>query len=125
MLPIRVLITGFSSLQADILRRSLDDRDIVFVPDTLDSEQMISSGAKDIADVILVEMRDDRVPALCGPVLHGSPGVKVLAIEDRGGQATLYELRPRRLPLGNISALDLRQAIRRAAEDDGAGEGSH
>ncbi len=40
------------------------------------------------------------------------PHVKVLAISDRGKKGSLYELRPRRMPLGKISACSLAAAIR-------------
>lgn len=43
------------------------------------------------------------------------PHVKVLAIADNGKTGSLYELRPRRVSLGNISARTLTQAIRRRA----------
>jgi hypothetical protein len=40
------------------------------------------------------------------------PHVKVLAIADNGKSGSLYELQPRRVSLGKISARTLTQAIR-------------
>jgi hypothetical protein len=43
------------------------------------------------------------------------PHIKVLAIANNGKSGSLYELRPRRVSLGQISARTLTQAIRRRA----------
>jgi DNA-binding NarL/FixJ family response regulator len=68
------------------------------------------------ADVVVVGQdaqaeRDSYLQLL----LH-HPHIKVLAIADNGKSGSLYELQPRRVSLGKISARTLTQAIRGGAQ---------
>ena len=67
------------------------------------------------ADVLVVgqDPQGERDSYL--PLLLRHPRVKVLAITDNGKSGTLYELRPRRISLGKISARTLAKAIRGSA----------
>jgi len=47
-----------------------------------------------------------------GPLLEEHPDVKVLAVEGDGREAFLWELRPKRVPLGEVSPQTLLHAIR-------------
>jgi hypothetical protein len=65
------------------------------------------------ADVLVVgqDPQGERDSYL--PLLLRHPRVKVLAITHNGKSGTLYELRPRRIFLGKLSARTLAKAIRR------------
>jgi hypothetical protein len=52
-------------------------------------------------------------------VLRELPGLKVLTILDDGRQGFLYELRPCRVPLGEVSPQTLLDAVRRAKRSIG------
>jgi hypothetical protein len=67
------------------------------------------------ADVVVVgqDPQGERDSYL--PLLLRHPRVKVLAITDNGKSGALYELRPRRIFLGEISARTLANAIGRRA----------
>lgn len=64
------------------------------------------------ADVVVVgqDAQAERDSYL--QLLLRHPRVKVLAIADNGKSGSLYELQPRRVSLGKISARTLTQAIR-------------
>jgi hypothetical protein len=46
--------------------------------------------------------------------MYARPSTRVLAITLAGGRGHLYELRPHRVPLGDVSPQGLLDAIRRA-----------
>jgi hypothetical protein len=67
------------------------------------------------ADVVVVgqDPQGERDSYLSLLLRH--PRIKVLAITENGNSGALYELRPRRIFLGKISARTLVKAIRRRA----------
>ena len=64
------------------------------------------------ADVVLVGQRDSERAQIAASKLVEELHLKVLTIADDGRTGTLYELRPQRIPLGEMSAETLRTAIR-------------
>jgi len=65
------------------------------------------------ADVVVVSHDAQSERDLFLSLLLRRPQLKVLAIDDDGKSGWLYELRPRRVRLGKISARSLTKAIRR------------
>jgi DNA-binding NarL/FixJ family response regulator len=63
-------------------------------------------------DVVVIGQDDEEIAAM---LLERAPRAKVLAVTAEGGHACLYELRPRRMSLGDVSAAQLVDAIRSAA----------
>jgi hypothetical protein len=53
-------------------------------------------------------------------LLSSAPGMRVLMIATSGDAAVMYELQPRKLPLGEVSAASLVAAIRHGAGPDHA-----
>ena len=66
------------------------------------------------ADVVIVGLRNRILPSYYVELLLERPRMKVLAIEELGGRARLYELRPERVELGDVSPGDVVEAIRAA-----------
>jgi hypothetical protein len=75
--------------------------DLTRVARTARAEFVITGAARLAADAV-------------GKVLDGCPGVKVLALSESGRQGLLYELRPHRVPLDDLSSAVLLETIRRA-----------
>ena len=76
---------------------------------------LLAAARRTRANVVLVEQKakDGREEhEEYERLLLQQPLLKVLAIADDGKTGVLYELCPRRVPLGEISAGVLRQAIR-------------
>jgi len=65
-------------------------------------------------DVVIVGLRDGTLPPPCVELLLERPRVKVLAIEERAGNAQLYELRPEQVEIGEISPDEVVDTIRAA-----------
>ena len=89
MEPIRIVLADMPRM----LRETLEEHDADFV----------ITGA----DVL----RPDDVDAL----LEARPRMKVLAVVGDGRDAFLYELRPQKVPLGEVSPHTLLEAIRAAS----------
>ena len=113
MRPIRVLLSGLSGFRGAVVERIIAAQpDMTLVSDFIDDDTLLSGRAADLADVVIVAMDGDRIPALCGPLLYGHPNLRVLAMEDHGGDAVMYELRPHRMFLGDVSPEGLVAAVR-------------
>ena len=66
------------------------------------------------ADVVVVGLRDHELPGDCLALFHSHPRTRLLGIAADGRRAFLYELRPQRTPLGEVSPAGLIEAIRGA-----------
>ena len=78
------------------------------------SERDLESAGADVLIVGTAEPNDLEVPAR---LLYVAPRMSVLMIAASGSAAVLYELRPRKLPLGDVTAAGLIAAIRLSAGD--------
>jgi hypothetical protein len=63
-------------------------------------------------DVIILGERSQRAAVAYEDLLYSLPRTKVLAISDDGRESFLYELRPREVALGQLSAEGLLSAVR-------------
>jgi chemotaxis response regulator CheB len=65
-------------------------------------------------DVVIVGLHDAELPQACLDLLLERPRMKVLGIEEHGGHAQLYELRPEQVEIGEISPDEVVDTIRAA-----------
>ena len=112
MRPIRVVAIGLSTFRADVVRRALKRADIDVVEE-MEEAKLIAGG--EYIDVAVVGAEGGRLPAICGILLNAAPRIRMLVIEELGGETTLYELQPRKVRLGNVTEDELAAAIRGAA----------
>jgi len=64
------------------------------------------------ATFVIVRQTGPDTPAIFQDLLAAQSPTRVLAIADEGRVAILYELRPQRIPIGELSAARLVAAIR-------------
>jgi len=125
MAPIQVLITGMPQLLADIVRGTIRQHpDLRLLEESCGAEDLLRADRPEIPDVLIVGLEGTAIPAFCGPLLYGNPGLKVLAVSVTGEGTALYELRPHRVAIGNVTPDGLVDAIRgscRARAVGGAG----
>lgn len=69
------------------------------------------------ADVVIVGDVADSRWERWSPLIYRWPRLKVLALEQHGRRAALYELRPHREELGELSPPELVAAIREAVRE--------
>lgn len=109
---IRVLLAKMPALMLDIIHHVVAAEPDMAVVSVVDDGDLPAAVRRSRADVLVVgqDAQAERDSYL--PLLLRQPHVKVLAIADNGRSGSLYELRPRRVSLGKISARTLTQAIR-------------
>jgi len=110
---IRVLLANMPRLMLDIIHHVVAAEPNVAVVGVVADGDLPGAIRRTRADVVVVgqDPQGERDSYLSLLLRH--PRVKVLAIIDSGKSGALYELRPRRISLGTISARTLAKAIRR------------
>jgi DNA-binding NarL/FixJ family response regulator len=103
------------ALMLEIIHHVVSAEPDMAVIGVLDDGDLPTAVRRARADVVVVgqDAQAERDSYLRLLLRH--PHVKVLAIADNGKTGSLYELRPRRVSLGKISARTLTQAIRKRA----------
>ena len=112
MKRIRVLLAGMPTLMLDILHHVVEAEHDMAIVGTVDNGGLPIAVQRTRADVVVVGHEAQRERDLYLSLLLRRPQLKVLAIAEDGKSGSVYELRPRRLRLGKISARSLAKAIR-------------
>jgi hypothetical protein len=86
--------------------------DIEIVGEGADESAIANAGGA--IDVLILAGRSAAEPSRCTEYLYHQPRMKILAIVDEGRRAFLFELRPFRVSLGELSPVSLLAAIREA-----------
>jgi chemotaxis response regulator CheB len=112
--PIRILLVAMPRLMRDIVAAELrgqPDMALVGTPET--TAGLVDEIRDSAPDFVLIGAEHScSVRAL----LEERPWMRVLEVEPRAADAHLYELLPRRLDLGRVSASALVTTIRSAAQ---------
>jgi hypothetical protein len=107
----QIVLLKMPQLQCEILHHRLSaepDFDVVRAANGLDLSQAVERTRAEFVIVSAGRFETGEVT-----VLHEThPAVKVLAVSATGRQGLLYELRPHRVPLGDLSSDGLVNAIR-------------
>ena len=113
--PIRIVLASLSVMLTEIVREVLEkapDLEIVGVVSSLD----------ELDSALTVHQADVVIAGVAGPnggrfdaLLRAHPNVRVFSLEANGRETVLYELRPKSVPLGNVSPEGLIDAIRASA----------
>jgi hypothetical protein len=99
----------------DIITQTVShEPDMVLVGEHTERTDLVSAARASQADVVVVGVSDAELPAQCEALFMMSPGIRVLGITGDGRRAFLWELRPNRTPLGEVSPEGLVEAIRTA-----------
>ena len=113
MRQIRVLLARMPRMLLDILSNIVaSEPDMVVAGWVKDDEDLLAATRRARASVILVGRAAEDEQEKYASLLRARPKLKVVAIAGDGKTSLLYELRPQRVPLGEISADALRKAIR-------------
>jgi DNA-binding NarL/FixJ family response regulator len=115
MHPVRILLVDMPRLVRDMVESAARRDPDVEVVGVLDHADALGA-ATDDAEVIVVGVDQQRLPASCRALLdERAAGLRLLGIEAGGGGAYLYELRPRQSPLGELSPAEVVDAIKELA----------
>jgi hypothetical protein len=102
-----------SPLLLDMLHHVVASEPNMAVVGRVGDADLLAAARRTRADVVLVGQRVKDEREQYGQLLLRRPRLKVLAIAHDGRTGSLYELRPRRVPLGELSSDALCRAIRR------------
>jgi DNA-binding NarL/FixJ family response regulator len=110
---IRILLADLPRMLHDIIQSIIAEQaDMSVVGTTQDRASMTGALARTHADVAIIGLRGNESEAVLEPLLRANAHLKVLAISGDNRAATLYELRPHSVALGDVSPSSLMDAIR-------------
>ena len=113
---IRVLPARLPGMILDMLARvAVDQSDLEIIEEIGDGVELLVAVGQTHADVVVLGLRDSELPGICSHLLSEYPDLKILGVTADGRRGFLYELRPQRIPLGEISPEKLCAAIRHNA----------
>ena len=113
MAVIRIVFAELPRILRDILRQSLlTEPDLALVGEAADLEELQRIVERGEVDVVVLGLSDSDLPASHYKLFDVGTRMRILAIADHGRLASLYELRPHRVRLGEGSPKDLLQVIR-------------
>jgi DNA-binding NarL/FixJ family response regulator len=109
----RVLLLEIPAMLADLLKGIVQaDDQIEIVAELADATDLIEVSDRADAHVVIINLPDSDLPASCSALLGERPRMRVIGLAGHGRNGFLWELRPHRLALGEISPSTLLPAIR-------------
>jgi len=110
---VRVLVGSLPRVLCDVIKQLLDGQsDIALVAQTTGDGDLLAAAREARPDVIILGLTDPELPPIGEALLWQAPAVRILAVIADDGRGFLYELRPQRAALGELSAEGLVEAIR-------------
>lgn len=114
--PIRVLLVDMPRIPRELIERAVAaEPDMVVVGSTPDVDELAPALSSSDPEFVILGLVGAGLPASAERVLDEHARLKMLGVEVREGTAILYELRPERAELGEVSPADVVAAIRNAA----------
>jgi DNA-binding NarL/FixJ family response regulator len=109
----RIVLAELPRMLRDILHALLDhEPGVIIVGDAVNLEdlcRMVKAGG---VDVVMLGLAAAELPASHYRIFDADRRIRILAIADHGRNASLYELRPRRVVLGEGTVQDLIEVLR-------------
>lgn len=113
MESIRVMLVGLPQMLADIVGRVLAGAPDLEVTRWVNGlEQLMDIPADERPDVVVTGLGPSQRIESFASLLRAQPNLRILALEGDGRHAVMYELQPHAVPLGDVSAEGLIDAIR-------------
>ena len=113
MPQVRVLVAQLPGMLSDIICKLLaSEENIELVGEVTEAQELLGVMDRTGADVVILGLEDSELPARANQLLSEHPACRVLGVAGDGRAAFLYELRPYRVPLGEVSPEVLVKAIR-------------
>jgi chemotaxis response regulator CheB len=120
---LRILLLSMPRLLSDMLADAIDQQADMHVVRVDGGGVAASSVREHRPDVVVVEQAprpphasaDDGPPTMVATLLGEFPALTVMTVEEHGREASLYQLRPHRIPVDEPSPTTLVQLIRRHA----------
>lgn len=118
---IRIVLAELPRMLRDIVSDTITRQSDMLVVDELPRRRdRPASGRRRGVDVVITGLEDGRLDERYTQLMQADPRLKVLGITVDGRRAFLFELRPRRILLGDVSPDGLLDAIRSTARSEDA-----
>jgi DNA-binding NarL/FixJ family response regulator len=115
---IRILLAEMPEMLSDIVAEVVaSEPDFTVIARMAAADDVGAAARRLRADVVMVRHAGDGHDIDYSTLAIAHRPIKVIALAEDGREGFLYELRPHRVPLGEISARGLVAAIRAAAGD--------
>jgi hypothetical protein len=110
---VRILLLNIRGVLADVIKAVLQAcQDVTVVGESLDVAGIRMLVDRTGADVVVCHLDDTAAAEVAEGVFAPHRRVKVIAVRDDGRRAVLWELRPQRSVLGDLSPGLLADAVR-------------
>jgi DNA-binding NarL/FixJ family response regulator len=114
--PIRVLLVDMPRLLRDLIEHAIAAQPgLRVVGAEADVDALGRATRETDAEFVIVGLEHGELPSSAQAFLDERTRAKVLGVEAEDGSAVLYELKPRRVPIGRVTPDELAAAIRDAA----------
>lgn len=118
MQPIRVVTAELPRILNDIIGSVLEANDDIRVVGRADNHSELRELTHRFRpDVVIMGLDEPGVAGVGWEVYAGDPLLRVLGVAGEGRQIFVYELRPHRTALGELSPEDLTATVRRLANE--------
>jgi DNA-binding NarL/FixJ family response regulator len=115
--PIRVVTGELPRILSDIIGTVLESAgDIRVVGEAVNHAELLELTRSLRPDVVIMGLDESGLPGFGWDLYAGDPLLRVLGVMGEGRQTFVYELRPHRTPLGELSPEELVAAVRRMAD---------
>jgi len=113
--PIRILLADLPRTVEEIISQSVSTQPDMEVVGTVDpGESVVTAARRTRAQLVVVGDRDEEAEERLERLVLREPDVRFLALSADARRATVYEVRPHRVPLGELSPGQLPDAVRSA-----------
>ena len=110
-----MLLAEMPRMMRDVFKQVVEDQsDMEVVGDLTDPVELLLAAGQRQADVVVLGLNDADFPGICSHLLSEYPHLKLLGVTADGRRAFLYELRPQKVAIGEVSPEGLLAAIRTA-----------
>ena len=117
MVRFRILLAGMPRMLQDIVEERLRAQPDMQIVGTLDASGATASALSSTldehgADIVILGLHDETIARSYEPLLFDHCRLRLLAIVGNGRDAFIYELKPNRTPIPEVSAEELLDVIR-------------
>ena len=112
MVVVRTLVVTLAPLLADLIRDVLQPKFTLDIVGVLHTRESLPQSLRGLApDLLLLGLKEGETDAIALPLLATLPSVAILVMAPNCQHAWLYEMRPHRSVLSDLSVEALAQAL--------------
>ncbi len=114
----RVLLAHLPQMLRDLISEIVGrEADMEIVGEVSEGAQLVAAAHATDAEFVIAGLDDAELPSPYRELLDERPRMKVLGLEGDGRLGVLYELVPRKVALGELTARSLVTVIRTGSDD--------